>query len=219
MFSFSPEISAFNFKPLSYLDRSWLESLESSEYFLKIGGATPTYREQSYVLACFDLADDYDFDFSNPAKSVALLSNRHLMRLLTVVGACFYLESCKKIIEKDALKALKNLLGEDGYRFVIFQVPFLLSNFPEAWQKTLPVGLAEDELRELFSHLGLSVFASLLENTPESFSKRLLLKLPKDMAEHYAKTDFIKTEDNPMIYRLIKKTCKQVMPECSHLLK
>lgn len=203
------------FRPLSYIDESWLEHISHAEHISKLPNWRNNPRLNEWFLAAAGLDPLLVAEFSHPVRFIALLPTEELRLLLHYIGVSLHRQSCKQVILRSPRQQLLRRMGEAGYQFCMHQALFLLSNWPDGWAKALPESIPVNH----FEACGIRFVAALLEPSQLDSIKGLKLKLPYELNAFFTSTHDVKIADRLLAYQLIKKISKRVIPQCFHLLK
>jgi len=165
-------INEFNFLPLRYIHPSWLKTISGGKYVEKMRSCTRTeYRLSRYLLSCFGLENEFCFNFTDQVKSIALLDNDQITKVVQHAGLAVNREHIKKIIARDDVVQLKQQIGEEAYVFALKRAPFLgeIPEFPSSYKSEhMPTNIIVS---------GIRCLATIFSDDSAVF-KRVLLKFP-----------------------------------------
>ncbi|QDO86331.1 hypothetical protein FM037_27540 [Shewanella psychropiezotolerans] len=203
------------FRPLSYIDESWLEHIPHAGHISRLPDWRNNPRLNEWILGAVGLDPLLVAEFSHPVRFIALLPTEELRLLLHYIGISLHRQSCKQVVLKLPRKQLLERMSVPGYQFCMNQTQFLLSNWPDEWAKALPVSMSVNH----FEACGITFITSLLDSSQLDSIKGLKLKLPYELNPFFTSADDVKIADRVLAYQLIKKISKRVIPQCFHLLK
>lgn len=142
----------------------------------------PSYKSniRRKILEMFDLATDYDYDISSKFIQFALLSEDSIKELISYLGAIMLRDDISKIISKKSLIALKEVIGDDAYNFVLRRTMILKKRVPEC---ELRFG---NNLQQNVLSAGKKVFELAMSGMPQSVVKRFNLRfdVPYDISSN-----------------------------------
>lgn len=210
-------ILKFNLFPALYVHPSWVQSL----FFLQHAD-TPDQELNPYwirylsktLLDMFKLDQHWEFDFSNPAKKLALIDAEHLMRLGHCVAAILVQPYLRKIISGSKISIINQVIGAEHREFALRWKPTRHNSF------SLDVaslnGLTEMAYNALaaqqeWQRFVVRLIISLMPLDATGVRNRLLFKFPMD----YRDTDYLKlTEDKrALVAALFFDVLQQQLPD------
>jgi len=134
----------FNTFPALYADRSWVDALARESGVDLTGqalGRSPFWIRHlsDALLRLNDLDKQFDFDFFDRSKRLALLDGTVLRRAAAYVDALLIRDSLRRVIDGRRLTALREAIGSEAYLFALRwpgEVPLLPASLrlaPESW--------------------------------------------------------------------------------------
>ena len=172
----SQAVWRFNFRPDSYLHPSWLSTMPDGQVMQALfGQARGESRLVQHMLQRLGLHDSVFFDFSKPLSRLALWRGQELEQLILYLGAVFHFKVLRRIVIRDDLMKIQQVLGDDLYRFLQQRAPLLSHNvvsdipFPEH------LGL-----KKRFVLAGMLCLRAAFAGYPPVFWKRLVYKLERE---------------------------------------
>jgi len=122
-------ICEFDSRPAGYIARDRLCGLIDGRWLDAISTSRRGRRELSrWLCRHYDLAPVGFAEFAEPRRRLALLEPDALRRLLTYAGAAAASSEIAKTVDRAAILALRNALGDDAYWFAVKRAPFLLGD-------------------------------------------------------------------------------------------
>ncbi|WP_237158155.1 SctK family type III secretion system sorting platform protein [Shewanella psychrophila] len=205
----------YQFRPLSYIDESWLEHIPHAGHISRLPDWRNNSRLNQWFLGAAGLKPLLVAEFSHPVRFIALLPTEELRLLLHYIGISLHRQACKQVVLKLPRQQLLESMSTSGYQFCMNQTQFLLSNWPDEWDKALPESIPVN----YFEASGITFVTSLLDSSQLDLIKGLKLKLPYELNPFFTSAGDVKIADRVLAYQLIKKISKRVIPLCCHLLK
>jgi hypothetical protein len=131
----------------------------------------------------------WSLDFRLPRHRIALLPPDMLVKLARYFGLVRYRDEIRRLIDRDAVFALREEVGEEGRRFVLRRSALLPAARPEVREGALPPdapisGKDALPLPERIRHSGFAAVASCLADAPHPLTERLSLTVPGDFAAY-----------------------------------
>ena len=217
-------ILTFNFLPLSYIHASWRDALaekysfptEHEDFTAYILNDGSSYL-QRWFLESHQLDKDFDFNFESPLKRIALLDYESIASLSYWLAIALTSENIRTLLSANHVAMLKELLGDDGYDFALYQAPFLLGAWPKSLRVTLTFSSIE-ALDESLQTIGFSALFSLLQEYPHAFNQRLKFKLPEAISKGVSPLPLENASDVSQLLIILRKIIRQnKVPACTHL--
>lgn len=110
----------FNLFPASYVDPSWLPKSAASEADLTVGGSPFWMRSlSSALLREWQLEQQFDCDFRDPAKRLALLDAVLLLRVGGLASAALLRERIRRTVDGASLAVMQRAIGIEAHRFAL----------------------------------------------------------------------------------------------------
>jgi hypothetical protein len=166
-------INEFNFLPLRYIHPSWLKTIPGGRYLGGMHSFSRTeHRLSQYILSHLGLENEYFFDFTNQANTIALLDESKLSEIIRYAGLVINREQIKKIIVREDIVQLKQKMGEEAYFFTLKRAPFMgtVPDFPTTEYKS-------ENILTNVTISGVQCLATLFSDNT-AILKRLFLKFP-----------------------------------------
>lgn len=189
-----PLACEFNFLPTDYAHPSWLELYLPYKISSDMG-IRGRRRFSAFLLKSLNLEEPF-WQFDQLKYRYALLPSSFLLRFIRLTGVSLIWKPISLIIQKDALKKVKLLLGDDHYEFVVSTAPILI---PSKWC----VEAVPENINEIDS-IGWQIIKKFFLDAPESFFRRFLLKFPKDQETVWnGHVETVKSIDSSRVLRKI----------------
>lgn len=173
----------------------------------------PNWREDSringYLLA--NLALDCDYEQPKGLGGIGLLGESDFEKLLSMLGAMLHAKAIRATLDASVQGQLRDVIGEQGVRICLSQVDVIIGVWPSDWQRQLP----SSDIANHLLHTGLGFWVQAMDTVNDDFSKRLLLRLPKNKTA--IQVD-LEPDTQTLAQALCLKITKLVTPECLHLL-
>lgn len=183
---FSRAVWRFNFRPDSYIHPSWLTNMPDGTVMRAlVGHAHGESRLLKHMMQRLGLHDSVFFDFSKPLTRLALWPESELGQLVLYLGAMFHFQLLRRVVTRDDLIKIQQVLGDDLYRFTQQRAPFLTHNISAEVVLPAPLGL-----KKRFVLAGMLYLRAAFAGYPPAFWKRLVYKLDRDyyvLWKRYAK--------------------------------
>ena len=120
------KVAEFNLYLVRYIDTSWLKTVKLSPLVSQLRqSGNADFHLSHYLLAQFSLHDDFDYEFDEPVKRIALVSNEVLLSTATYIGIILNEDVIRNAVRRDERVALENCLGADAYRFAVKKAQFV----------------------------------------------------------------------------------------------
>ena len=136
----SAAITTFNLFPAQYLDHSWRDALTA-----RIGPIEPALESQPFwirelstaILRERQLDDQFDFDFSDRAKRLALLDGPTLNRLCLAITGLLVRQHLRLLVSRDDASLIQRSLGQGIHKLVLeWRGPMPVPASPPLWPAT-----------------------------------------------------------------------------------
>ncbi|MGB3918746.1 SctK family type III secretion system sorting platform protein [Thiothrix litoralis] len=172
----SQAVWRFNFRPDSYLHASWLATMPDGQVMQALFGQTRGEgRLVQHMMQRLGLRDSVFFDFSKPLSRLALWRGQELEQLILYLGAVFHFQALRRIVTRDDLLKVQQLLGDDLYRFLQQRAPLLTHNVTTEIAFPAHMGL-----KKRFALAGMLCLRAAFADYPSAFWKRLAYKLERE---------------------------------------
>ena len=183
----SQAVWCFNFRPGSYLHPSWLTTMPDGQVMLALfGQKRGESRLVQHMMQRLGLHDSVFFDFSKPLSRLALWRGQELEQLILCLGAVFHFQVLRRIVIRDDLLKVQQVLGDDLYRFLQQRAPLLTHNVTTDIDFPAHMGL-----KKRFTLAGMLCLRAAFVGYPPAFWKRLAYKLDREfyvLWKRYAKS-------------------------------
>ncbi|WP_062267270.1 SctK family type III secretion system sorting platform protein [Endozoicomonas arenosclerae] len=211
-------VAEFNLYLVRFIHHSWLKTIKLSPLVKQLRQAgNADYHLSHFLLKEFDLANDYDYDFDEKHKRIALADEEAILRLCLYLGIILNESVIRNTIKKQERLLLEQLLGEEAFRFAVKKAQF----FSRIGSDLGPSFLIDwdhlDSFKNYLMQSGLQVLGRAFSESSPAFIKRLELKLPASCSNHIQKADKSALEID-QCKTLVVKTHKEVNRKWRHLL-
>ena len=193
-------IAEFNFMPSRYIHTSWLPQTLQDLIALAEEQGPAHHTLSKHLLGHYHLSDNYDFDFSNKLKHIALLRPDRLHYLYTALGFVLNATVIQKVISGIYIRRIKSVVGQDIYTLVAKAPLFVLRSstftvyhvpLPGATRPTRPADTGDDEQAwqawlVAIHQAGMRLLAAIFSSQPPAFIQRLCFKSPKQQSEIFS---------------------------------
>lgn len=177
-----PLIFEFNLAPSAWVHESWIPVPLKPPRFEKLKRSAGARRRLSrLILREHGLEGDFCFDFREERKRLALLDGVTLERLALFTGIALNAHRIAKTIDRASVLQLKKSIGDDGYRFALKKVPFLLNSIPRPGAGGGPGDPAG--FREFALACGRTALEECLAGASPALRKRFAMKFPRPCPE------------------------------------
>ena len=212
-------VAEFNIYPVRYIHSSWLKEVQYAQLvgLLKEKERSHFYLS-SYLLGCFGLDTEFDYEFRAIEKRIALASNDQLLRLVLYVGIVLNESVIRAVVRRDERTKLEKCLGEEAYFFAVKKAQFL-SRHNQAGSPSILIDWQNTErFKSFLMASGLQILAVVYADMPQAFRKRLLLKFPRSWSKHleHPASDGVASREQGL--KLLIKSYKEVNRQWRHLL-
>ncbi|MRI32164.1 hypothetical protein EOPP23_04030 [Endozoicomonas sp. OPT23] len=211
-------VAEFNLYLIRYIHPSWLKTVKLSPLVQQLRQENNAdYHLSHYLLKQFQLNNEFDYEFIENHKRIALADEGELTALALYTGATLNEGIIRNALLSSQRQAFAECLGEPLYRFATQKAQFI-ARFD---QQLGPSLLIDWDHLEQFKHYlllsGLQVLGTAFSSCPEAFKKRLLLKMPTDYREHLESSE-LQNLSEEQCQKLLIKVYKEVNKEWHHLL-
>ncbi|MGI9283346.1 MAG: SctK family type III secretion system sorting platform protein [Endozoicomonas sp.] len=210
-------VAEFNLYLVRFIHHSWLKTIKLSplvKQLRKAGNAD--YHLSHFLLEEFGLANDYDYEFDERHKRVALADEYAIQKLALYLGIILNENIIRNTIRKQERLLLEQALGEEAFRFAVKKAQF----FSRVGSDLGPSFLIDwdhlDSFKNYLLQSGFQVIGRAFSDSSPAFLKRLELKLPVSFRDHIQSTEKSDLEID-QCRTLVVKTHKEVNREWRHL--
>lgn len=212
------KVAEFNLYLVRYVDTSWLKAVKHSPLVGQLRQAgNADFHLSHYLLTQFSLHDDFDYDFDEPIKRIALADAEIILSTAFYIGIILNESIIRNTIRKDERIALEECLGSDAYRFAVKKAQFVSRAASQQGPSLLIDWNRLQRFKEYLQISGLQVIGKAFANSPEAFKKRLELKLPQDCHKTLFDIQSVALSEVDCSSLLVK-TYREVDREWHHLL-
>lgn len=171
------------------MDQSWWNTdwLPISLYTKLKESNRVHHKLSDFILKAYQLEDEGYFDFGTATKRIALLDNTALKRLVFLMGLIVESNTIASAIQRKRQQAIKQVLGEADYLFAL-KNRFRFNTTTPSRSVVADQTQDFDNFKDTIYQSGLYCLANLLQDVPQGFVKRVLLKLPKAWSTRYPTT-------------------------------
>ncbi|MDR2892619.1 MAG: Yop proteins translocation protein K [Deltaproteobacteria bacterium] len=160
------------------------DAVESSRFTKRMHSLFPSVPQGIFGSDnAWSVCNTWALDFRLPRHRLALLPPDILVKLARYFGLVRHRAQIRRLIDRDAVLALREEVGEEGRRFVLRRSILLPGARPEVREEADEGTLS---LPERIRHSGFSAVASCLADAPFPLTERLSLTVPGDFAAHLA---------------------------------
>ncbi|WP_252178929.1 SctK family type III secretion system sorting platform protein [Endozoicomonas sp. 4G] len=211
-------IAEFNLYLVRFIHHSWLKTIKLSPLVKQLRQAGHAdYYLSHFLLTEFKLNNDYDYDFDEKHKRVALADEEALTKLAFYLGIILNESVIRNTLRKQERMLLKKTLGEDGFRFAVKKAQFFSRIRSDQGPSFLIDWDHLDRFKRYLLQSGFQVLGRAFSDSSPAFTKRLELKLPVSFRD-----DLQSSEKSGLDIRqcktLVVKAHKEVNREWRHLL-
>ena len=206
-------VAEFNLYLVRYIDSSWLKTVKMSPLVTQLrqtGNAD--FHLSHYLLTQFSLHDDFDYNFEEPAKRIVLASSEVLINTATYIGIILNEDVIRNTVRRDERVALEQCLGIEAYRFAVKKAQFVSRAASRQGPSLLIDWNHLQRFKQYLQTSGLQVMGKAFSQAPESFRKRLELKLPqqcKDALNDHQAITLSETECDHLLVKAYREVDKQ----------
>ena len=207
----------FNLFPVRYIHSSWLKKDKHASLIGELQlDPVAQFSLSAYLLRKFNLSHAFDYDFSRIEKRVAFASAEEIDHLIFYIGVVMNEEAIRSVLRREERLILKQLLGEDAYRFAVKKAQYISRRSGSG-----PSILIDWDHPERFkSYLyasGQAILNTAFSDASDAFNQRLKLKMPQNWAEAHGQAAAVDLSPAQCVTLLIK-THKEVNRQWRHLL-
>lgn len=172
-------ITRFNLFPAEYWHHSWREQLTA-----RIGPIDPALSSQplwvralsTTILRELRLHDQFDFEFTDRLKRVALLDATTLQRLCLAIAGLLTRHHLRLLVSRDDANLIQRCLGHDIHRLVLeWRGPIPIAGSPLSWSADWRSTWADSDA---WARHGVATLYSALPSEMPALHGRLRLKFP-----------------------------------------
>ncbi len=211
------QIAEFNQYPVRYIHSSWLKQVQYAQLVVALQEQEQShYHLSHYLLNCFDLNSEFDYEFQSLEKRIALTSGADLVALALYIGIVLNESIIRAVVRRRERVLLQECLGEQAYLFAVKKAQFFSKHTESAepgilidWQHT-------ERFKSFLTVNGLQVLAVAYAGMPRAFKQRLLLKFPKSWQKYLENSGGNLSREQSI--NLLIKCYKEVDRQWRHLL-
>ena len=172
-------ITQFNLFPAQYWHDSWRERL-----IARIGPIDATLDSQPFWIRAISttllreqrIADQFDFDFADRVKRIALLDAPTLYRLCLAIAGLLVRQHLRLLVSRDDASLIQRCLGHDVHRLVLeWRGPVPVAASPPSWSADWRSNWADSDA---WARRGVATLYSALPQETRAVHGRLRLKFP-----------------------------------------
>jgi len=173
------QVTRFNLFPAMYWHSSWREQLAS-----RIGATQPELDSQPFwirtlstaILTELRLQDQFDFEFDDRAKQLALLDAMTLFRLCLALAGLLVRQHLRLLVSRDDASLIRSCLGPDIHKLVLeWRGPVPIAANPVQWSADWRSRWTDSDG---WARHGVATFYSALPPHTQALHGRLRLKFP-----------------------------------------
>ena len=168
------KVAEFNLYLVRYIDTSWLKTVKLSPLVNQIRqGGNADFHLSHYLLRQFSLHEDFDYEFDQPIKRIALVEQSQLLDVALYIGIILNESVIRNAVLKKERQALEECLGSDAYRFAVKKAQFISRSAAQNGPSLLIDWNHLERFREYLQTSGLQVLGSAFSSAPAAFRKRM----------------------------------------------
>lgn len=172
----SQAIWRFNFRPDSYVHPSWLATMPEGKVMQQLQAkGHDAGRLVQHMMQRLGLQDSVFFDFTKPLARLALWRGQELQQLILCLGAVFHTQLLRRIVTREGITQLQNVLGEELFRFLQQRAVRLNHNVTASIVFPEHMGV-----KKRFILAGMLCLRAAFAEYPPAFWKRLVYKLERE---------------------------------------
>ncbi|AMO57844.1 hypothetical protein GZ77_12835 [Endozoicomonas montiporae] len=198
-------VAEFNLYLVRYIDSTWLTTVKLSPLVsqLRKAGNADFYLSH-YLLTQFSLQEDYDYDFEQPAKRIVLATTDTVLKTATYIGIVLNEDVIRNAVRRKERVALEKCLGADAYRFAVKKAQFISRAASSQGPSLLIDWNHLQRFRQFLQTNGLQVIGKAFSQSPQSFRKRLELKLPQSCKASLSDTQALNLSETECVNLMVK---------------
>jgi hypothetical protein len=156
-----------------------------------------------WVMGSVQLEKSFFFDFREPRRRLALLDPAVLLQLVLYAGITYYASNIAQIVQKQALLALKEAIGDKAYLFAVKKAPL----FSKAKPMMTSLNANPSNLYASILLAGQRMLEYVFAQEDPALTQRLVWKFPKSFAWNFNRitSDENRQEVWAFLYRLLTK--------------
>ena len=211
-------VAEFNLYLIRYIHPSWLKTVKLSPLVQQLRQqCNADYHLSHYLLKQFQLNNEFDYEFMENHKRIALADEAVLSELALYTGATLNESIVRNALMRSQKQALSECLSEPLYRFVTQKAQFI-ARFDQQLGPSLLIDWDHlDQFKHYLLVTGLQVLGMAYADSPEAFRKRFVLKMPADCSQHIENSE-LQNLSQEQCQKLLIKVYKEVNKEWRHLL-
>ena len=205
----------FNYSPAIYTDSSWLSDVAGAENVIKEMHKSSMARPwlSRFILKRFAIDSQFDFDFDDKLKQVALFDKTELVTAIFFAGLCLNAYWIRNIIRREHRQSVISCIGEDGYIFASKKAPYISGQLGDHYPTQFQVDWAQPEnLKKHIFRTGLRLTGFIFSKENEAFRHRFLLKFPS-ASKQYFEDPGVKEAEGDKILKLSRTVFKKLLKD------
>lgn len=169
-------VHEFNHSPGGYINYEYVDDWITEEMLQKIRTNSLAIKQFSKLVSDrFALTDQYFYDFAEPRLRLALVSPAVLNKLFLYAGAAYCSENIAKVIDRESVINLREIMGNELYLFALKRAPLLVPEKPN-------IKIPSEDTHTLYQNVMTAsqlCFEMVFAGAPHNLIRRLTLKFSK----------------------------------------
>ena len=212
------KIAEFNLYLVRYIDSSWLTTVKLSPLVNQIRqGGNADFHLSHYLLRQFSLHEEFDYEFDQPVKRIALIETEILLDVALYIGIILNEGVIRNAVLKKDRQALERCLGTDAYRFAVKKAQFVSRTASQQEPSLLIDWNHLERFHDYLQKSGMQVLGTAFSLLSPAFRKRVELKFSSDQKDVLNETGDHKLSVEEC-ENLVLKAHREVNKEWRHLL-
>lgn len=212
------KVAEFNLYLVRYIDSSWLTTVKLSPLVNQIRqGGNADFHLSHYLLRQFSLHEEFDYEFDQPIKRIALVETDVLLDVALYIGIILNEGVIRSAVLKNERQALEQCLGSDAYRFAVKKAQFVSRTASHQGPSLLIDWNHLERFHDYLQKSGMQVLGTAFSSAPPAFRKRVELKFSSDHKDVLNETSEHELSVNEC-EKLVLKAHREVNKEWRHLL-
>lgn len=175
-------IIRFNFEPVSWCHPSWWPDTGLPAHTARqlVDDPLAAAKLSRKMLCTYGLDAQFDYDFAQPFKRVALLSRRQQKRIISLLGLAVYREHIAGVISARQQQRLLETFGPADYALAL-RLELRHKFVSAAFLPVLPLGNLLRSRVQVYA-AGLCLLTNVLQAEADAYKRRFYFTWPKPLA-------------------------------------